>query len=360
MTGLFIIVLSLSVLVQIYFWLVQFDQVARSQKGKSVTHHLYSLPTVSLIIAVKNEAENLTLNMPSWLEQDYQHLDIIIINDHSDDESWQIMQSHSDHRLTCLQSPENIEGKKAALSHAISTTESEWIITTDADCTPKSRSWISQLIMCRKDADMIIGYSPYRKSKGWVSLLVSYEAWYVAIQYLSALLMGRPYMSVGRNLAFKKELFEDVGGYKSHQEILSGDDDLFLQEAKRRGKITSTIDPNTWVWTQTPKGLKNYLRQKRRHLTTAPRYELRDQVMLLLIFLSQVLLYASTLVLSFSYPWVLVILLIRYAGISWVARRSQKFLFLPVKWWSAPIMDLCLCIFYLVLSSSIRRSSSQW
>lgn len=360
MTALFIIILSLSLLIQLYFWLVQFDQIARSQKVQEVSHHLSGLPTVALIIAAKNEAENITRNLSSWLEQDYQHLDIIVIDDHSEDETWQILQSQSDGRLTSLQSPEEAHGKKAALAYAISTTTSEWIITTDADCTPKSTSWISHLINSRKDADMIIGYSPYQRSKGWVSILVSYESWYVAMQYISALLLGRPYMSVGRNLAFKKELFEDVGGYESHQDILSGDDDLFLQEARRRGKITSTIDPTTWVWTQTPSGLRNYLRQKKRHLTTAPRYEMRYQLVLILLFLSQLLFYLSTVVLSFSYPWVLLILLVRYIWISWVARRSQKFLFLPVKWWSAPMMDLCLCIFYLVLSPSIRRSSSQW
>ena len=207
---------------------------------------------------------------------------------------------------------------------------------------------------------MIIGYSPYQRSQGWVSLLVSYEAWYVAMQYLSALLMGRPYMAVGRNLAFKKELFTKIGGYTNHQEVLSGDDDLFLQEAKKSGKIISTIDPKTRVWTSTPVKLKSYLRQKSRLLTTAPRYEVRDQLVLMMIFLSQLLFYVSIIVLSIGHPWVLSILMIRYVWISWVARRSQRFLFLPIKWWTAPIMDLCLCLFYLFLSISIRKTSSQW
>lgn len=360
MIGFCFAILSLSLLVQLYFWLVQYDVIARSTTYQQDQDHSAILPTVSLVIAVKNEDDNIRANMSSWIDQDYPGLDIIIIDDHSTDATWQILQSISHQRLRCLRSPDTAHGKKAALDYAISKSTSDWIVTTDADCQPRSAGWISSLINSRRDADMIIGYSPYMRSTGWVSLLVSYEAWYVAIQYISALLMGRPYMSVGRNLAFKKELFVAVGGYKSHQEILSGDDDLFLQEAKKSGKITYTIDPSTWVWTKTPRNLKNYIQQKRRHLTTAPRYEVRDQIVLFMTFLSQLLFYVSIGVLSFTYPWILSLLVLRYAWISWVARRSQKHLFLPVKWWTAPIMDLCLCLFYLVMSTRMTKTSTRW
>jgi len=239
-------------LVQLYLWVWQLDAVNRhtfSLKEEETTH---DLPQVSLIIAVKNEAANLSQNLTNWLHQDYPHLEIIIIDDHSTDETWQILSSYSSDRLSIYQLPSSHKGKKAAIDHGISKSSDEWIVTTDADCEPSTKQWITGLMSAAEDADMILGYSPYKRADNWVGTLVSYESWYVALQYISALLLGRPYMSVGRNVAFRRSLFDGVDGFSSHQDLLSGpcpsERDLGVDVRPRKLECIHPTEEKTYLY----------------------------------------------------------------------------------------------------------------
>ncbi len=361
MLPIIISILIITTLIQIYFWIIQLDSLNRY--GHSIQEqgeHQNLKPSVNLIIAVKNEKENLKKNLKSWLEQDYQDLKIIIVNDHSEDGSHDLLEKVKDERLTILNLPEGLNGKKAALTYAIEQSSVTWIVITDADCRPQGVSWISSLMQKASKADVILGYSPSVVDKTWLSRWINYEHWYVAMQYLSAGINDRAYMAVGRNLAYKRSAFQAVEGFQSHAHVKSGDDDLFINDLNDSVTYAVSLDKHSWVWTDPKASVQSYIDQKRRHLTTAPVYRLGTKIWLIVIFFSQFFWYLSAIWLCIIYPWLVSVLILRYLMISFVALRSKRHLDLGIHPLLVAFYDLVVCMFYSLMSFTFLWPKKEW
>jgi hypothetical protein len=94
----------------------------------------------------------------------------------------------------------------------------------------------------------------------------------IASNYLSAAIKGKAYMGVGRNLAYKKDLFYKQKGFSKHYHITSGDDDLFINQASTQENTNVVISPNAITYSLAKTNFTDWKRQKQRHLTTAPHY----------------------------------------------------------------------------------------
>ena len=129
-----------------------------------------------------------------------------------------------------------------------------------------------------------MGYAPYRRGRGVLNGLARYETFVTGFLTAAAVGLGRPYMAVGRNLAYSKGLFADVGGFGRHARLLSGDDDLLVQEVVRRraGAVRALLDEGTFVPSDAPTSWRAWLRQKRRHLSDGRAYPLPIQLHLAL------------------------------------------------------------------------------
>ncbi len=77
-----------------------------------------------------------------------------------------------------------------------------------------------------------------------------------AVQYFSWAKMGKPYMGVGRNLAYKKEEFFNVNGFIDHMKIRSGDDDLFINQASHAKNTTICFTPESFTFSEPKKTFK--------------------------------------------------------------------------------------------------------
>src|SRR5690606_19303744 len=109
------------------------------------------------------------------------------------------------------------------------------------DCIPASEFWMQRMIApFSKGAEIVLGYGPYYKAKGFLNKIIRFETFHTALQYLSYALAGLPYMGTGRNLAYKKELFLKNKGFSAHNHLPGGDDDLFIN-ATATGKNTSIV-----------------------------------------------------------------------------------------------------------------------
>ncbi len=354
-----IVIVVVSSCIQLYFWLIQLDGLYRSYERRGQTRS-DTMPSVTLIVAIKDEVVNLQKNVSLWLEQDYPALDIIIVDDHSTDGSLALLKALTDDRLQIIDLPKGKTTKKWALSEAIAQSKSEWIITTDADCQPVSNGWISSLMVESERADVILGYSPHRYKGDWLASWIDYETWYIAIQYLSASLMGRPYMSVARNLAFRKEQFDAVGGFNNHLHVRSGDDDLLINEIGSDARYALSVDKNSWVWTEAKSTWSAYFQQKRRHLSTAPHYNFWNQVWLMAVYMSQFIWYASVFCLILIAPLFGLLLVLRWLILMMVAYRSKEVLELNVSVLFVPIFDLAFCMFYGVMSFTMLQKNEDW
>ena len=172
------------------------------------------------------------------------------------------------------------------------------MLLTDADCTPATPNWIKEMVSSYTgNTEVVLGYGPYKKEKGLLNLLIRFDTFLVAVNYLSFALAGKPYMGVGRNLSYKKSLFIKNKGFISHYNIASGDDDLFISEVANKKNTAICIEPDSFVFSEPKKSLKQWIKQKRRHFTTGKKYKLPVQLLLGLFTITQWLFYVMLVLL---------------------------------------------------------------
>jgi hypothetical protein len=127
---------------------------------------------------------------------------------------------------------------------------------------------------------------------------------FIAMQYLGMALKGIPYMGVGRNLAFRRSVFFRNKGFGNHNHIISGDDDLFVNANATKSNTRVEFGAGTHTRSVPAASLKEWIKQKQRHLTTAKYYKPFDKLLLLLEPLSRVIFYTLFIVLvSLLYLW---------------------------------------------------------
>jgi len=148
--------------------------------------------------------------------------------------------------------------------------------------------------------EVVLGYGKYIKEKGILNSIVRYETVMTALQYFSYALMGMPYMGVGRNLAYKKSLFLKHKGFISHYNIASGDDDLFINKAAKKGNTQIETDPESFTLSEAKKTFREWWIQKRRHLTAGRYYKFQHKLLLGLYSFSLIL---ALVLLVILYPF---------------------------------------------------------
>lgn len=364
MLEILVVIFSVCSLIQVYFWIVKLDTFNRANHPKTDVDPP-SLPSVSVIIASKNAFAQLSEHLPLILAQDYLDYEVIVVDDHSSDETPLLIEQGgtgqlNHERLVFLSSSKEDHGKKAAVTKGIEQAQGEWILLTDADCYPNSSSWISSMMSLSGNCDVVLGYSPMIEQSGILNKWIRYETHFIALQYLSAALLGDAYMGVGRNMAYKKSLFEKVGGFKMHKDLKSGDDDLFIASLGTKVKFGINAAPDAWMWTYAQKSLNDYIQQKRRHLTTAPRYRMGTKMRLALYYTSHLFWYISCVWLSLFQPIWLLALLVRASLIIFVMKRSEQRLGGGPYMILSPVFDAGLCLFYLVMSLGYVWKKEGW
>jgi len=238
------------------------------------------LPTIAVVVAARNEEKNIPSLVASLAAQNYpvEKVEFWIVDDDSTDHTLKVanLAMARDNRFRVISSNLDSEisaPKKRALDTAIRLTEAEWIVATDADCTPKP-GWLRGLASyMREDTGIVLGYSPLFGAKKTVEYLAEGESWSSAALCAAAVGMGFPFNAFGRNFSFRRKIYLDLDGYGQDSDIASGDDDLFLQRvvSKTDWKARFSADPRTFVPSQVPRSDK-ILKTKVRHMSVGPRY----------------------------------------------------------------------------------------
>ncbi len=238
------------------------------------------LPTVAVIIACRNEAKNLPELLASLAVQDYpaNKVSFWIVDDESTDQSAQIVSqmAQRDSRFQAIRSDPSFSipsPKKRALHQAIQLTDAEWIVTTDADCTPPS-GWLKSLMnYTRPEIGVIVGYSPLKGAKDPIQWLIVGESWSAAALAAAGIGLGFPFNAVGRNFAFRRQIFHDVEGYGRDALLASGDDDLFMQRVVSRTdwRVAFADDPHSYVPAKVPQRRES-IEAKIRHISVGTHY----------------------------------------------------------------------------------------
>ncbi len=260
---------------------------------------------VSVIICAKNEDDNLVAFLPLILAQDYPKFQVVVVNDCSADNTADILEefARKDPKLKIVTiKPDDYysHGKKFALMVGIKGADYSSLLLTDADCRPASNQWLRNMTShFARGKEIVISYGAHDRSKGFLNKLIRFDGFFIALQYLSLSLAGKTYMGVGRNMGYQKELFFKHKGFASHYHILSGDDDLFVNEAAEKGNVAVEIDPASYTLTKPKRTLKDWFRQKKRHITTWPKYKPEHRFILTLLVASQLVFFTSFTALLF-------------------------------------------------------------
>ena len=325
---------------------------------------------VSVIICARDEAAKLATNLPGSLVQNYPSThEVIVVNHNSQDDTRYLLDEFKKtfkglHIVNLTQEAIGIPGKKYPLSMGIKEAVHEILLLTDADCVPASEYWIQKMQDGYDEkTEIVLGYGAYNKKPGFLNKLIRFETFHAALQYLSFALAGVPYMGVGRNLSYKKDLFLRNKGFSSINHIPGGDDDLFINMVATAQNTRIVIDPDAFTLSEPKKNFSDWMRQKSRHYTTGKYYKAKNRFLLTLYAVSHFFFYPLFIASLFLFDWkiVLLIFLTRFTIQALIYYKAMEKLHekdLFPWWW---LLDIWMILYYIIfLPSTWKKPRPNW
>ena len=328
-------------IVQLIYYLGLYNRIHTHNLavGKDEVHFGRELPPLSVVICARNESENLRRNLPAILKQDYPDFEVIVINDGSTDESEDLLSELEEeypnlyHSFT-PDSARYISRKKLALTLGIKASKYDWLVFTEADCTPVSDKWLRRIARnFTPSTDLVLGYSGYERGKGWLHKRVSFDSLFTSLRYLGFALAGKPYMGIGRNLAYRKELFFKVKGFSTHLNMQRGEDDLFINQIANENNTRVETSPDSVIRMQPVERYKDWKEEKVSYMATARFYKGSQRWLLGLETATRLLFYVACLsgivfgILSFHWlaaGLVLLLWIVRYSAQAYVINKTAN------------------------------------
>ncbi|MDB5030722.1 MAG: transrane glycosyltransferase [Mucilaginibacter sp.] len=339
-------------------FIVQLYYLISSHKSLSAYVVPDELPDVkipiSVIISARNEAKNLNENLPSILQQNYPDFEVVVINDCSYDSSDVVLEvlkeTYPHLKIVTITEHERFKtGKKFALTLGIKAAKNEHLIFTDADCRPASSSWITRMAAhFNNEVHIVLGYSPYYKTGNFLNSIIRFETLKTAINYLSAALNGDAYMGIGRNLGYTKTLFFANKGFAAHMHVMSGDDDLFVNQNATATNTDIEIHQDAFVFTSAKTTLVALYRQKKRHMGVGKLYKNTHRRLLSFDALSGFIFYGLfiwSLVYYFEPLFALGLFFFRWILQIIIYRKTFKKLNAASQLWYLPFFDFVYYIY---------------
>jgi cellulose synthase/poly-beta-1,6-N-acetylglucosamine synthase-like glycosyltransferase len=297
-------------LVLAYCWLIlQYRKWFRRLQTFKPAAGVLPITSFSIIIPARNEANGIEHCIRTILSSSYPDslTELIVVDDHSTDNTAEIVLhlQHEYSNLQLIRLEEHLDGnpmnayKKKAIEVAISKSKGEWIITTDADCHAPAQ-WLHLYDAYIQQNNPVFVAAPvmFTHTKGILSLFQLLD--FMSLQGITAAAVSAGYhtMCNGANLAYRKDVFYEVGQFKGIDELASGDDMLLMYKIKQQypGKLGYLFNPGAIVTTQPMHNWSSFINQRIRWASKADRYDDKS------VFRILVLVYAVNLALLILLP----------------------------------------------------------
>lgn len=353
---------------QVVFTIFIHGKLAFYKKKKSKENTI--TPPITVIISARNESDNLYENLPYILEQDYPNFEVIVVNHQSIDDSTTILNAYEQRyfNLRTIEVEKNRHlkpGKKLPLTLGIKGAKHEYLVFTDADCKPNSNQWLKSVATnFNIEKKIVLGYGPYIKRNTFLNKIIRFDTAWIAMNYFSMALNKIPYMGVGRNLAYTKEVFNSVNGFKSHYALASGDDDLFIQESATKNNLEINLNPDSFCFSEGSETWKKWYLQKSRHFTTSDKYNVFKKTMLGIYPLSMLILMISFVNLLFNINFTLITLsiFIFITSVKWIIQGKcfSKLLEKSLVWY-LPLYDIGYALLMPILFyTTDKKELKKW
>ena len=347
------------------FWKVEPTEVTQISNYQNIPK------PVSVVICARNEAANLAQHLPKILNQNYPDFEVVVVNDASTDDTEGVLknlQKTYTHLRIINVVKKTLTGKKGALAAGIEASKHDWLLLTDADCYPLSMNWISGMMsaLISKKIQIVFGYAPYERcDNSFLNKLIRFETLWTATQYLSFALIKQPYIGVGRNLLYEKNLYVQANGFASHADLASGDDDLFVNQVVTQRNFSLFLHAETSMYSMPKTTWKSYFTQKTRHFSVGTRYLLKHKILLGLVSMSHLFLNVTAFYLLYSNistMFAAANVVARMCLITFMYFKISRRLREPMLLYWFPILDVVYVLFYIIFAPSLilRTSSINW
>lgn len=288
-------------------------------------------PLVSVIMAARNESSQIIACLEALAAQHYDpaRFEVIVVDDRSDDDTATLAESFKERlsRLTVLriaENPTDMAPKKNAITAGIRASNGDIILCTDADCRPDP-NWIRSTVeLFTDEVGMVIGFSPVQPGRTWSMLgrFAALDGLALGALAASSAAFGKPLTATGRSLAYRRQTFDDVGGFSRIARFVSGDDDLLVQLVRKtRWRISYNFGAH--VPTGSPSSFRQFMHQRIRHASKGRHYTWSVVAILALVYVFNVSVVVyppmATVWFSNNQPW--------YA---WLCKAGAELLFLSV------------------------------
>ena len=365
-------VIAILFCIQLYYYLSYYTRIAKAQK-KQKGETLVELPPLSVIICVQNQLDEVRANIERILKQDYPKFEVIVIDLASEDDTKfyleQLGNSYNNFYFSYIPpSARFISRRKLAQTIAVKASKYDWLVFTEINSQPVSDQWLRKLMEQRQeDTEIILGYNRYKRENTWINRLSSYDNQLLNMRYLGSALGGSPYMGVGRNLAYKKELFHQTKAFNNQLNLQRGEDDLFINQFANSKNTKVAVSPEAIIEVNPIQTRKEWRILKRSYLLSLNRFKGGSQYCMGFETTTRFLFYISSIA--------LIVFGIAMGG--WVFSLAALFLFI-LRWvvqafvinkiakkmgeqrryrFSLPLLDIIIPIKTFVLKFKLPRKS---
>lgn len=240
---------------------------------------------ISIIVAARNEEAVLTKCLAAAANQTYPNKEIVVINDRSKDNTGKIIEDFQKlypfiKKVDILNDVPKTSPKKFALEQGIKKSTGDIIFLTDAGCVPNP-DWIKNMLpLFSKDVGLVAGPAPFFGTNNLLNKILRIDNFAASFAAASTIGWQAGVTCTGRNLAYRREVYAELGGFSAINHSLSGDDDLFLQlvTEKSKWKLAYSLDKTTAVYSHSVQTFKDFMRQRRRHVSAAKYYSRQSKV----------------------------------------------------------------------------------
>ncbi len=229
------------------------------------------LPSISIIVAARNEEKNILRCMKSLdaLIYDEDKIEIILVNDNSTDSTAEIMNSFVKDRakFRCIDTNKvigNLKGKTNALANALEIATGEIILTTDADCAV-SPTWAKALASYYKDdVGMVCGYTSQEANDNFSGMQML-DFMYLLTVAAGTMNFNVPLSCIGNNMSYRKSAYKEIGGYENLPFSVTEDFNLLMAiHNLKKYKVIYPLDEKGLVISEPCENMKALYWQKKR------------------------------------------------------------------------------------------------
>lgn len=271
--GLYLTFFIVQLIYYLYLFRKPYQHLANIDKTDEDMDETNSIG-ISVIITAKNEAKNLKKNLPFILNQDYPNFQVVVVDNGSTDNTRDVLDNfkskYANLYITFIPiGSEKVNDKKLALTVGIKAAKHDILLFTEPDTKPLTKRWVYEYAKAfNTDKKVVLGSCQLEMDKTISNKFILFDNLFLGIKYLSLALIKRPYMGIGRNMAFRKNLFFENKGFSSILNIEDGEDNVFINKIATKENVAVLISAESRVLSNVVYSFSIWRNIKTRYLTT--------------------------------------------------------------------------------------------